>query len=509
MRALIRTLKLIFRAFLLAVVGLGIWLYVAPPDLIRVASGYSAKMVCSNVFLAGRDPEQVLELDVQAPGHPILRFIRVSVDRETKTVSAGLLGVFGKGLAVARDGTGCATVPDGNLDAAKAFAAAPLPEVGQVDALWPEGGRVEASQDAAVAQILDDPVLAGPGMRAMVVVQNGRIVGERYGEGFSQTTPLLGWSMTKTVNAAIIGTLVKAGQIDLAGAGLFEPWKADGRAAIKFENLMSMTSGLEFNEEYGDVTDVTRMLYLEPDMAGFASAKPLVMQTGTSFNYSSGSSAMLSRLWQNAVGDPQKALALPREALFGPLGMASAVMETDARGTFVGSSYMYATAQDWARFGQFLLQDGVWNGAEILPAGYAAWMREQAPGISEKYGRGQVWLRGPSAGTPEGQDPDAGFDLPPDAYWALGHDGQTLTVIPSKQLVVLRMGLTPSKLGYKPQALVSALAKALPDPVAPTPPPVAEPAPETPPTAEPPAPPPAEVQPAPEAPTETEPAPQQ
>src|SRR5690606_5335053 len=131
--------------------------------------------------------------------------------------------------------------------------------------------------------------------RAVVVVKDGRIVGERYGEGFSAETPLLGWSMTKTVTAAIIGTLVGEGRLSLDQDELFEGWLADERAQITIADLMAMSSGLEFNEDYGDVTDVTRMLYLEPDMAGFASDKPLAGPRGATFSYSSGTTLLLSR----------------------------------------------------------------------------------------------------------------------------------------------------------------------------------------------------------------------
>ena len=147
-------------------------------------------------------------------------------------------------------------------------------------------------------------------MRAVVVVENGRIVGERYAEGFSAETPLLGWSMTKTVTAAIIGTLVKDGKLTLERRPCSEPGKADGRGAISLADLMAMSSGLEFNEDYGDVTDVTRMLYLEPDMAAFAAAKPLAARSARLFSYSSGTTPMLSRLWQDAFGDPQAGAGL-------------------------------------------------------------------------------------------------------------------------------------------------------------------------------------------------------
>jgi CubicO group peptidase (beta-lactamase class C family) len=462
MRLLGLLVKWLVILVLSAVVLLAGWLWFAPPDLIRVGTGYAAKIVCSNVFIAGRDPAEVLKVDVQAPGHPVLTLVSTKVDREARSVTASLLGLFGASTAAARDGLGCASVPGGDV---AALAASPLPALAPAapsDALWPEGGRVAPSQDPALAAILDDAALTGPGMRAVVVVHNGRIVGERYGAGFSADTPLLGWSMSKTVNAAIVGTIIREGQMDTTDVELFEEWQEDERTGISLADLMAMSSGLQFNEDYGDVTDVTRMLYLERDMAAFASEKPLLTPAGSTFSYSSGTAVMLSALWQNRFDDPAVALAWPRRALFGPLGMASAIMETDASGTFVGSSYVYATARDWARFGQFMLQGGVWNGQPLLPEGFVSWMTEAAPASNGEYGRGQLWLHGPQAGTPDGEDPDAGFPIPADAYWLLGHDGQSTTVIPSKNLVVVRMGLTPSKLRYKAQALVAAIAAALP-----------------------------------------------
>lgn len=460
MRLLAVVVKWLLVLAALAVAGVAAWLYLAPPALIRVATGYSAKIVCSNVFVAGRDEDEVLVVDVQAPGHPILKLVDVDVDRRARTVTAGLFGLLGNSVAVAREGLGCASVPDGNVEAASASAAPTAVAAPETDAPWPDGERVEATPMPAVDAILDDPAMTGPGMRAVVVVHDGRIVAERYGAGFSAATPLLGWSMTKTVTSAIVGTLVREGRLSLDQTGLLERWSIDGRDEISLADLMSMSSGLAFNEDYGDVTDVTRMLYLEPDMAEFAAAKPLERGIGEAFSYSSGTSVLIARIWQDAFDDEAEALAWPRQALFGPLGMRSAVMEADARGTLVGSSYVYATARDWARFGQFLLQEGVWKGQALLPDGYVDWMRDPVPTAPEDYGRGQVWLHGPTAGTPEGEDPDAGFALPDDAFWMLGHDGQTVTVIPSRKLVVVRLGLTPSELRYKPQAMVAALAAA-------------------------------------------------
>jgi len=452
---LARIAKWIVVLVVLAVAGIVGWLAIAPPDLIRVGAAYSAKIVCSNVFIAGRDPDEVLRVDVQAPGHWLLGYMAIDVDRDAKTASASLLGLFGTMTAVARDGLGCTSVADGNVGAVGSQTLPPM-AAGAGDAPWPEGTTVQPSQDPAVARILDDPALTGPGMRAVVVVHNGRIVGERYGDGFAAETPLLGWSMTKTVNAAVIGTVIKAGKMSLDAKGLTDAWKGDGRAAISVADLMAMSSGLDFNEDYGDVTDVTRMLFLEADMASFTAAKPLVGEVGKVFNYSSGTATLLSRLWQDALG--ADALAWPSKALFQPIGMTSAIFETDQHGTFVGSSYLYATARDWARVGQFLLQDGVWNGAEILPAGFVAMMREEAPASKGAYTKGQAWLAGPGNEGDPGEDRALG--VPADSWWLEGHDGQSVAIAPSQQLVVVRMGLTPSRLGYRPQAMLGALAKA-------------------------------------------------
>lgn len=455
-----RIVKALLLLVVIALVGLAGWLYVAPPELIRVGSGYSAKMVCSNAFLTGRDPQQVLEVDVQAPGHWLLRIMRVSVDRAEGTVHAGLFGLFGEGLALHREGQGCATVPDGDLAAARAAPAMPQHEPVEVgDGLWPQGEAVEPLENAALQAALDDPGLTGPGMRAVVVIRNGRIAGERYGDGFDANTRLLGWSMTKTVTSAIIGTLIRDGRLSLEDRNLFPDWTGD-RGNIAIADMLGMASDLVWNEGYGSVSDVTRMLYLEPDMAGFAEAKPLDRETpdaiGEVFNYSSGTSVMLSRIWQNAFDDPAAALSWPRDALFDPLGMRSAVFEADARGTFVGSSYIYATGRDWARFGQFLMQRGVWNGRSLLPVGYVDWMAEPHPASNGEYGRGHVRLSQPKHYLP---GPNA--DLPADTFHAQGHDGQTVSVIPSEDLVVVRLGLTPNKLGYKPGHLIEAVIEAL------------------------------------------------
>jgi CubicO group peptidase (beta-lactamase class C family) len=468
---------LIAAAAVLLALGL---LWAKPPELTRVMANYAAKIVCSNTFVANRDPQEVLQNDVQAPGNPLLRLIRISVDRDQRTVRAGLLGFIGDGLAVARPGVGCAAVPDGDLARARAAAAAdPAP----VDAaplasasiapppnppspaapgpqpaapLWPEGSAVLT--DPAVERVLADEALAGPGMRAVVVVHSGRIVAERYGAGFSAATPLLGWSMAKTVVAALIGIQVKDGRLTLDGSAGFPAAAHDGRERIRIADLLAMTSGLRFNEAYGNVSDVTRMLYLEPDMAAFARRAPLEHPVGEVWSYSSGSTLILSRLFQDSAGP--HAVAFVRERLFEPLGITSATFETDESGTLVGSAYLYADARDWARFGLLLLQEGVWQGREILPPGYVAMMTAPVAPSGGQYAHGQLWRWGPDA-VVAGQNPDTAFNIPADAFWLEGHDGQSIAIIPSRALVLVRLGLTPASTHYGPQPLVQAVLGAL------------------------------------------------
>jgi CubicO group peptidase (beta-lactamase class C family) len=441
-----------------------VWIWIAPPAMLRVATGYAAKMVCSYTFLAGRDVQLSMQEDVREQGHPIMRLVMVHADAQERTVTARVLGFAATNVAVARAGTGCALANDGGVEHAKkhtaAVSEAALP---QKDALWPQGESVALL--APVQKLLEDTALTGPGMRAVVVIKDGRVVAETYGKGFDARTPLLGWSMTKTVTAGLVGTLVRDGKLQLGQSGLFPQWKDDERRNITLAHLMAMSSGLRFNEDYGAVTDITRMLYLEPDTAAFAASQPLDHPPGSFFSYSSGTTVLLSRLWQNALGDPQLSLDYPQRALFGPLGMQTATLEADAQGTFVGSSYLFASGRDWARYAQLLLQDGVWIGQTILPPGFVKMMQTAAPASMAPYGRreygqGQLWLRGSPGGTPKGQDPDAGFVLPADIYWFSGYDGQAIAVIPSLQLAVVRLGITPSRLGFKLQPLVMAAVKA-------------------------------------------------
>lgn len=456
MRIVVRLLKWLGLGLVLIVAGAAGWLYFAPPELLRVATAYSAKIVCSNVFIAGRDPVDVLARDVQAPGHPILKY--VSFEKGEDTITAHLFGFLATQTALYRPGLGCAVVPDGDLAAAHAVALASVPKQETSELEWPLGDQVSRPMSDPVQKLLADPELAGPEMRAIVVVKDGRIIGERYGEGFTESVPLLGWSMTKTVTAAIVAARVGEGKLSYQQDHLFPEW-TDDRAKIKISDLLAMQSGLDLEETYGDVNDVTRMLFLEPDQARFVEAKPLEAQPGQKWEYTTGSAVLLTRIWMNTFADRAEALSYPRKALFAPIGMTSAIMEPDEAGTFSGGSLLYATARDWARFGLLLADGGVWNEDPVLPPDFIARVSTPTTLSDGVYTGALAWKL--ASGERKGET----FEIPADTYWAIGHDGQSMAIVPSEHLVVLRLGLTPSKMKYRPERLLEKVVVAAREPV--------------------------------------------
>lgn len=443
-----------------------IWLTVAPPALIRVATNYSAKIVCSNVFLANRKSDEVMAVDVQAAGHPILGFISTSVDRPSGEVRSRLLGLFALGRAVHRSGLGCASVPNGDS----------RPSLTSLTIEPKQPKPLTAAPVEALDVILKDETLIGSGWRAIVVLQDGKLVAERYAPGFDKDTPLLGWSMAKTITGALVGVMEKDGLTNRNAKELFPQWAQDKRADITVADMLGMASSLKWNEGYGAVSDVTRMLYLENDMAEFVVEKNLQPNTGAKiggfFNYSSGTSVALSAYLQSRFPTPQEGVAYLHNRLFNPLGMTSAVVETDAAGTFVGGSYIYASARDWGRFGKFLLDGGKAGDNLLVPFDFVTWMTTPH-GATEKraanegeanyqpfepgaYGQGHLWMKPPNrkynkTGTPFAYN----------AWWLAGHDGQAVAIVPRHNIVVVRMGLTPSKLEYRPAPLVTRIIETL------------------------------------------------
>lgn len=404
---------------------------------LHIGVAYKAKTVCSGVFVSRRDLGGVLA-ETEADDLAILRYVSTSVDPQAHTVTTSAAGLFRRRAAF-RDGLGCTLVPGDAPLPASPLRSAPddgLPDLDLPSDLAGTNGALAAVVERAFSE-------PNPERRrrtqAVVVVQHGRVIAERYAPGITPDTPLQGWSMTKCVLGALAGVLVGRGRLTLDAPVRVPEWKAPGdpRGEITLDHLLRMSSGLEFDEDVaGPRSDLLRMLFDAGDSAGLAVNKPLVAAPGTIWQYSSGTSNIIARVIRHAIGNDAEYLVFPRRALFDRVGMRGAVIETDAAGTFVASSHMYATARDWARFGMLYLQDGVWGGERILPEGWVAYTRTPAPADPVKRYGAHFWLKVPIeycvSGTP----------VPSDAFHAAGHEAQFVTIVPSLDAVIVRLGRT-------------------------------------------------------------------
>jgi len=245
--------------------------------------------------------------------------------------------------------------------------------------------------------------------------------------------------MSKSVAALLAGVLVGEGRLAVDAPAPLAAWRAsaDARGAITVAQLLQMSSGLAFDEDYANpLSDVVVMLFGTGDAAGFAAAKPLAHAPGSHWAYASGTTNVLMRVLRERIGDERAYLGLPRRALLDRIGASGTLIEADAAGTFVGSSLVYATARDWARFGLLVLDDGAWNGARVLPEGWVRFMTAAAPAAPEREYAAHWWLKlDPNRG-PKGKP----RRLPHDAFHAAGHGGQYVTVVPSRRAVIVRLG---------------------------------------------------------------------
>ncbi|MDJ0839609.1 MAG: serine hydrolase, partial [Acidobacteriota bacterium] len=260
---------------------------------------------------------------------------------------------------------------------------------------------------------------------------------------------------------ALTGILVKRGLLKLDDPLPVPEWaEGDPRKAITLRHVLHMSSGLTFQEVYEPGTDVVGMLFRHHSAATFVAGKDLGAPPGTKWYYSSGTTNLLARALRLAMGDNHRDyLALPRTALFNKIGMSSAVIEPDPSGHFIGSSFSYATARDWARLGLLYLNDGVWDGERILPEGWVAFSRQAAPAAPEgRYGA-HFWTNLGSDET--GKDRPWPY-LPRDTFNMEGFEGQRVIMIPSMELVIVRLGQTPSNGRFHFPRLTREILAALP-----------------------------------------------
>ncbi|MCA8895454.1 MAG: serine hydrolase [Amphiplicatus sp.] len=406
--------------------------------LAHVGAAYKAKTLCSEIFLAGRAPAEV-DADEFAGISPAIDYAKAKVDAAKRSVDASLFGL-GKAHAIYRDGIGC-TVEAGGAPAPIATPAEPVIAQG-----WPEAKAGDphalpnvdyAAINAAIDAAFSDDAVA---TRSILVAVDGRIVAERYAPNFNAETPFLSWSMAKSVTASLVGAAVLRGFIDPMDPAPVPEWKDDAkRSAITWNDLLRMQSGLEFDETYGDpASDVARMLFASRETGAVAADKPLEHAPGDYWYYSSGTTNLIARtLTQVLEARGIDYYAFARDALFAPLGAASFTLEPDSAGYSIGSSYIYATARDWARLGELYLEGGVWKGERLLPETWPAYVSSPTKASDGEYGA-QFWLNHDGADGRVRWVPG----LPDNVYSMSGHEGQYVFIIPDKRMVIVRTGIT-------------------------------------------------------------------
>ena len=418
--------KTVFRVALavLAAAVLGGCLYL--DSLMPIITGYAAKNLASDVFVSGRDAADVEALDLH---FSFIKFVRNKVDYENKTVTSRFL--WAKSVAAFREGYGV-TLLRGKTATEFQVERYPLaPETEEPGILFPGDSALTARLEPIAKALVDDHAYNGTPF-AFVVLHDGKVVAERYREGITADTRLLSWSMAKSFTNALAGIMYGDGLVDVFSPTGIPEWQNDARAAITLNDLMQMQSGLEWNEDYGNRSDVNLMLHREQDMGLYAIEKPLEHAPGTFWYYSSGSTNIVMRYLRGKFASDTAFLTYLRERLFAPLGIRNPYFEPDMSGTPVGSSYLYITARDFARFGQLYLDDGIAGGERILPEGWVTYTTTPASASNDGYGA-FFWLNKDKYWP----------DIPEDMFNCQGHDGQEVFIIPSKSLVVVVLGYSP------------------------------------------------------------------
>lgn len=423
-----------------------------PPGDIRSheTAGF-AKILCSNVFLAGLDVRDVaanLGFFV-SPVETRRIVVDTAVDRRRQEVRLRMAD--GRVRVARRFGSqGCIALPEGHDSVffAPRVVRPQLPSAATTD--WPMGDRVPRAplgngiDSAAIARAMEVGWGNDSAMSlALVIVHRGRIVGERYARGITPTTPLESWSMGKSLTGTLVARLIQMGVYQLEQPAPFPEWQAAGdpRQAIRIMDIMRMSSGLRIkapqDPDWNPASGYPDHLYLYTGTVNsyqWAATRPQQWRPNTVGRYRNVDPVLASylvRLGTERLGVNYH--EFPQRALFDKIGIRNAIIETDPYGNFLGQGYEMIAARDWARLGQLYLQDGVWNGERLLPEGYVQHVRTVAPAWAADgrpvYGGGFFWVNG-----------DGARPIPQDAFAMLGAGGQSTWIIPSHELVVVRIG---------------------------------------------------------------------
>lgn len=439
----------------------------APEYLRAIAAGYKASFTCSNQFNGGIDPARpdaddmrggtYGELDALLPG------LEAELDESNRRVTVRFAENMPPRVAAWRPHLGCALLPIGAGPAAAAglprLDAPPL-DLADLDARpWPTGDRNATGRPRGDARALDlvatrafDRRTYGQGSEttALLVVQDGRIVAERYRPDFDIHTTQRTWSVAKSIAGTVIGAAVQQGRIDMNAPAAIPEWQraGDPRQRITIDHLLRMASGLH-SDYPGNRTDA--LYFGGMSVSEQAAGWQVVAPPDTRFRYANNDTVLAIRALQHRLGDGEGSRRFPFTALLWKIGMTRTVPETDWQGHFILSSQVWTTARDLARLGLLYQNDGMWNGERLLPEGWVDYVRRHGPAQPARGdGYGATWWT---------FAPESG--LPADAIVAKGNRGQYVVVIPSRRLVIVRRGFDRFGMGFDPTALTRDIVEAL------------------------------------------------
>ena len=397
---------------------------------LNILAGYSAKNTASSVFVANRT---LAFTDSTDNSFSPVNLASDEVDLKTKTAKSSVFGLLTR-KAVIRKGLGSVLT----LEEADETADYLVPKRRVADNRTPYPYGNAPQKDTVFANVnyqnlnlaVDSLFQKRNKSRAVIVIYKDQIILEKYADGFNKDSKILGWSMTKSILSTVFGVLQHQGKINVEDKAPIESWQNDERKNITINNLLQMNSGLEWDENYDEISDATKMLFLDRDMTKMQENKPLVGKPNESWNYSSGTTNLLSGILRSQFKTHQEYLDFWYSDFIDKIGMSSMVLEADLSGNYVGSSYSWATARDWGKFGLLYLKNGNWNGEELFTKDWVDYITTPTKTSKGIYGA-QFWLNA-----------DGGFkDVPKNMYYADGYQGQRVYVFPGNEMVIVRFGL--------------------------------------------------------------------
>lgn len=427
-------MKKFFKVLAILLIAVLVYLRISIYPQLDLLSGFSAKSVASGHFIDNRSLETIQQGDNDIEK---VNWATNQINDAEHFVTTNVYG-FKERKAIYREGLGAILIND-DFDISKPYH---VPKRSKINNNLPfPYGNLEPKDtvfsnidykklNAAVENAFDKNGEKKKRTRSVIVIYKDKIIAEKYVDGFNKNSKILGWSMTKSITGTLFGILQKQAKIDITKPAPIDEWKNDERAKITLNDLLHMNSGLEWEEKYDKICDATKMLFTEEDMTKSQIDKPLVGKPNNTWNYSSGTTNLLSGILRKQFKTHQEYLDFWYTDLLDKIGMNSALVEVDMAGNFVGSSYGWATTRDWAKFGLLYLHKGNWNGEQIFAESWAKYVSTPTNTSNGNYGA-QFWL---NAG---GRFPN----VPKDMYYASGFQGQMVAIFPSHDLVIVRMGL--------------------------------------------------------------------